>query len=155
MTTSDGGRCLILAALLLGAATLAPGAAVSAQGTPAGQKPTPTAVPVGGSQADALRPEGINRFLQGDAAGALAALEQALRLAREAGNRVGEGAALVYLGQVYESLDQYPRALDAYQQVLALARALGERPTEGAMLHESGRTLERLARYEDALDAQE
>jgi CHAT domain-containing protein len=128
---------------------------VQAQSAPTQQKPTPTAVPGGGSQADALRREGINRFLQGDAPGALAALEQALRLAREAGNRVGEGAALVYLGQAYESLDQYPRALDAYQQVLALARALGERPTEGAMLHESGRMLERLARYEEALDAQQ
>src|SRR3954453_22572184 len=112
---------LVLAALIVGGVTTGPGAAVSAQGEPPRPKATPTTGPAAGASADALRREGVARFLQGDTAGAQRALEEAARLAREAGNRVGEGAAQAYLGQVYESQDQYPRALDAYQQVLALA----------------------------------
>src|SRR4051812_44979339 len=100
---------LVLAALIVGGVATGPGIAVSAQGEPPGPKSTPTAGPAAGASADALRREGVTRFLQGDSAGAQRALEEAARLAREAGNRVGEGAALAYLGQVYESQDQYAR----------------------------------------------
>jgi tetratricopeptide (TPR) repeat protein len=57
--------------------------------------------------------------------------EQRLAIAREVGDRQGEGTALNGLGLAYAALGQPQRALDCYQQRLAIAREIGDLAGEG------------------------
>src|SRR5437660_1396800 len=56
--------------------------------------------------------------------------EQHLALAREVGDRQGEGNALGNLGIAYEKLGEPERAIAYYEQALDLARAIGDRRGE-------------------------
>ena len=56
---------------------------------------------------------------------------QHLVIAREIGNRRGEGIALGNLGTVYDSLGQYGTAIDFYEQYLAIAREIDDQRGEG------------------------
>ena len=53
--------------------------------------------------------------------------QQALAIARDIGDRQGEGAVLGNLGLCYDSLGDYRRAIDHHQQALAIARDIGDR----------------------------
>jgi hypothetical protein len=91
--------------------------AVSANGGPlAAQVPAPAGPR---EQAAALYDQGIALYLQGDVAGALRVLEQALPLLRQVGDRAREAATLANLGDAYEQQGDLAGALDYYQQAIA------------------------------------
>ena len=54
---------------------------------------------------------------------------------REIGDRIGEGAALGNLGVCYDSLGDYPRAIEYHQQRLAIYREIADRQGEGSGTH--------------------
>jgi tetratricopeptide (TPR) repeat protein len=60
--------------------------------------------------------------------------QQALAIAREAGDRGIESSALGSLGNSYADLGQTGRAVEHYQQALAIAREIGDRGSEGLWL---------------------
>ena len=57
--------------------------------------------------------------------------EQALDIAREIGDRRGEGADLGNLGNAYSDLGEARKAIEYYEQALAIAREIGDRRGEG------------------------
>jgi len=56
--------------------------------------------------------------------------EQALAIAREVGDRRGEGNRLGNLGNAYADLGQVAEAIGYYEQALAIAREIGDRRGE-------------------------
>src|SRR5204863_25595 len=66
--------------------------------------------------------------------------QQALAIAREAGDRGVESSALGSLGTSYATLGQTGRAIEHYQQVLAIARELGRPGGESGSLGGLGRS---------------
>ncbi len=59
------------------------------------------------------------------------------------------------LGNCYDSLGDYPRAIDQYEQLLALAREIGDRYVEGAALGNLGNCYYSLGDYPRAIDQHE
>ncbi|MBE9040788.1 tetratricopeptide repeat protein [Oscillatoriales cyanobacterium LEGE 11467] len=78
--------------------------------------------------------------------------QQYLAIAREIGNRNGEGTALGNLGVAYQFLGEYQRAIDFYQQHLAIAREIGDRNGEGTALGNLGLVYQSLREYQRAID---
>ncbi|WP_225886713.1 CHAT domain-containing protein [Leptolyngbya sp. PCC 6406] len=78
--------------------------------------------------------------------------EQDLAIAREIGDRAGEGITLGNLGVVYRNLGQYNRAIDLYEQHLAIAREIGDRAGEGRALGNLGNAYNSLGQYNRAID---
>jgi len=64
--------------------------------------------------------------------------EQHLKVAREIGDRHGEGAALGNLGNVYAALSEPRRAIELYEQVLVIDREIGDRRGESSTLVNTG-----------------
>ncbi|WP_298364746.1 tetratricopeptide repeat protein, partial [Azospirillum sp.] len=64
--------------------------------------------------------------------------EQALGIAREIGDRRGEGHHLVNLGLAHAALGEIRRAIDFHQHALAIAREIGDRRGEGRILGNLG-----------------
>ncbi|MGB3517256.1 MAG: tetratricopeptide repeat protein, partial [Elainellaceae cyanobacterium] len=60
--------------------------------------------------------------------------EQNLAIAREIGDRRGEGNALGGLGNAYDGLSQYAKAIEYHEQRLAIAREVGDCSEEGRAL---------------------
>jgi len=94
----------------------------------------------------------------GQVARAIEYHEAALAIAREIGDRQGEGAWLGNLGNAYSDLGQVARAIEYHEQALAISREIGDRRGEGADLGNLGlayRALGQVARaieyYEAAL----
>ena len=81
---------------------------------------------------------GICYYSLGDYRRAIDHHEQSLAIAREIGDRRGEGAALGNLGSCYSSLGDYRRAIDHHEQSLAIAREIGDRRGEGDALGNLG-----------------
>lgn len=77
--------------------------------------------------------------------------QQHLTIAREIGDRRGEGAALGGLGNVYRNLGKYEEALDFHQQQLVIAREIGDRNGEGTALINMGATQFKLKKYSESL----
>ncbi|MEK6324981.1 MAG: tetratricopeptide repeat protein, partial [Acidobacteriota bacterium] len=71
---------------------------------------------------------------------------------RELKDRAGEGGALNNLGNAYESLSRYEKAIEYYEQALAISRELKDRAGEGGALNNLGNTYRRLSRYEKAIE---
>ncbi len=65
-------------------------------------------------------------------------LQASLSAARETGDRGGEGAALINLGNAYVGLGQPRRAIEFYEQQLVIAREIGDRRWEGIALGNLG-----------------
>ena len=57
--------------------------------------------------------------------------EQHVQIAREIGDRGGEGNALGNLGVAYANLGEVRRAIGYYEQALQIAREIGDRRGEG------------------------
>jgi len=81
---------------------------------------------------------GIAYLAMGEARPAIAILEEALLIAREIGDRRGEGNALGNLGNAYAALGDARKAIEYYEQYLAIAREIGDRRGEGNALGNLG-----------------
>ncbi len=82
----------------------------------------------------------------GDARKAIEYYEQQLTIAREIGDRRGEGNALGNLGNAYADLGDSRKAIEYYEQHLTIAREIGDRRGEGADLGNLGAGLRRPGR---------
>jgi predicted ATPase len=78
-------------------------------------------------RAKALQASGILAHRQGDGAAAHARLEQALSMAREAGDKSSMARAFNGLGNVADDGSDYPAARSLYEQSLALYRELEDK----------------------------
>ncbi len=78
--------------------------------------------------------------------------QQRLTIAREIGDRRGEGNALGNLGNAYDSLGQYQLAIDYHQQRLTIAREIGDRRGEGNALGNLGIAYQSLGQYQQAIN---
>ena len=76
-----------------------------------------------------------------------------MNIAREIGNRNGEGNALGNLGLAYYSLGQYQQAIEFSQQSWNIAREIGDRNGEGTAWFNLGLSLEKINRESEALGA--
>ena len=76
---------------------------------------------------------------------------QHLEIARETGNRLGEGNALGNLGNAYKRLGEYGMAIVCFERHLEIARAAGDRRGEGADLANLSATVALLGNVRDAL----
>jgi tetratricopeptide (TPR) repeat protein len=97
-------------------------------------------------------------YLLGQFTRATDLFEQALAIARETGDRVGETSALGNLASCYGDLGQIPRAIELYEQALAGARETGNRGGEARWLDglaicyaALGQTARAIELYEQAL----
>jgi DNA-binding SARP family transcriptional activator/Tfp pilus assembly protein PilF len=79
--------------------------------------------------------------------------QQALAIARDTGNRAGELAALIDLGETYRLQGHYQQALDQYGLALAVARDTGNRASELDALTGLGHVHHLQGRYQQALDS--
>jgi tetratricopeptide (TPR) repeat protein len=84
--------------------------------------------------------------------------EQALKWAREAGDRQGEGVTVGNLGNCYYSLGQIARAIECYEQALAIDHEIGDRAGVGVDMgnlgncySDLGQTTRAIECYEEAL----
>ena len=79
-------------------------------------------------------------------------LTQALAIAREIGDRRGEGVRLGNLGLCHHYLGEYRQAIDLHTQALAIAREIGDRGGEGDALGNLGVCHQHLGEYRQAID---
>jgi tetratricopeptide (TPR) repeat protein len=77
--------------------------------------------------------------------------EQYLAIAREIGDRCGEGAALGNLGLAYAALGQVDQAIGSYEQQLAIAREIGDRRGAAFCSWNWGEALVKLGRLAEAM----
>jgi tetratricopeptide (TPR) repeat protein len=77
--------------------------------------------------------------------------EQALTIARETGDRNGEGTWLSGLGQCYIALGQTKRAITYFEQALTIARETGDPYREGACLSGLGQCYADLGQTKPAI----
>ena len=77
--------------------------------------------------------------------------QRSLAIAREIGDRQGEGVSLGSLGIAYFSLSEYERAIDFLQQGLTLAQSIGNRSAAGNLFNNLGRIFAELGQPELAI----
>ncbi|HEV2177593.1 MAG TPA: tetratricopeptide repeat protein [Terriglobia bacterium] len=82
-------------------------------------------------------------------------VEDALAAARQLKNRGAEGAHLGNLGNSYDSLGEYRRAIEYHEQALTIAREIGDRQGEGAVLGNLGNAYHSLGEYRRAIEYHE
>jgi len=95
---------------------------------------------------------GICHLSLGDYRRAVDLYTRALAIARETGNRRGEGSALGNLGGCHYSLGDYRLAIDLYTRALAIDRDIGNRQGEGNRLAGLGLCHYSLGDYRLAID---
>ena len=57
--------------------------------------------------------------------------EKRLKIAKEIGDRAGEGRAYGNLGNAYDSLGDYQKAIEYHEKHLKIAKEIGDRAGEG------------------------
>ena len=82
-------------------------------------------------------------------------LNSVLRAARRLNDRPGEAVALSNMGNAYDSLGEYRRAIEFHEQHLAIAREIGDRLGEGQALINMGNAYHSLGEYRRAIEFQE
>jgi tetratricopeptide (TPR) repeat protein len=82
-------------------------------------------------------------------------LEAGLAAARRLGHRSAEGAHLGNLGNAYQSLGEYRRAIEYYEQQLKITREVSDRRGEGNALGNLGSTYQSLGEYRRAIEYHE
>ena len=75
-----------------------------------------------------------------------------LFIAREIGDRRGEGGALGNLGNAYKNLGNYAEAIECHQQHLAIAHEIGDRRGEANALGNLGIAYKNLGNYAEAIE---
>ncbi|OYQ66127.1 hypothetical protein B9G53_05280 [Pseudanabaena sp. SR411] len=78
--------------------------------------------------------------------------QQSLAIAKQMGNRQGEGLVLGNLGNIYDSIGQPQKAIELFQQSLAIAKQLGDREGEGTMFLSLGNVYNSLGKYQEAIN---
>ena len=99
--------------------------------------------------------EGLQLYQQGTAESlrkAIAKLEEALNLYREARENAGQAVSLLALGRVYDDLGEKQKALEYYSQSLPLFRAVGDRTGEASTLNNIGLVYSELGEQQKALE---
>jgi tetratricopeptide (TPR) repeat protein len=86
----------------------------------------------------------------GDARKAIEFYEQYLSIAREIGDRRGEGNALGNLGNAYADFGDARKAIEFYEQQLIIVREIGDRRGEGNALANLGMAYKNLGEKEKA-----
>ncbi|MCS6282565.1 MAG: CHAT domain-containing protein, partial [Dolichospermum sp.] len=70
---------------------------------------------------------------------------------QEIGDRSGIGGSFNNIGFIYDSLGEYPKALEFYQQALDIRKKIGDRSGEANTLNNIGRIYDSLGQYLKAL----
>ena len=78
--------------------------------------------------------------------------EKFLKIATEVGDRDGEGAAYGFLGEAYQSLGDYRKAIEYHEKHLKIAIEIGNREGEGVAYHGIGVQFLFLEQTENAID---
>jgi tetratricopeptide (TPR) repeat protein len=104
------------------------------------------------ARADLLGKLGILHYSLGEVQRAIEYYQQALEIAREIGDRRGEGADLGNLGNAYSDLGEVQRAIEYYQQALEIAREIGDRRGEGNHLGNLGLAYRDLGEVQRAIE---
>jgi tetratricopeptide (TPR) repeat protein len=81
---------------------------------------------------------GIAYCVLGDAKKSINYYEQALKIAREIGDKCNEGGWLGDLGNSYRNLGNAKKAIEYYEQALLITRKIGDKRNEGATLGSLG-----------------
>ncbi|MEP6518334.1 CHAT domain-containing protein [Microcoleus vaginatus] len=125
-----------------------------AAATPVG-KVVQTAQTNSSDAAEKAENEGVQLYQQGTAEAkrsAIAKLEEALKLYRQAGDNRGQALSLLGLGKVYSELGEKQKALEYYSQSLPLFRAVGDRSGEATALNNIGVVYSALGEKQKALE---
>ncbi|MEO1348123.1 MAG: CHAT domain-containing protein [Cyanobacteria bacterium J06635_15] len=102
-------------------------------------------------EADRLFQQGLGQIRVNQYSQALTALQTALSLYRQLGDRQGEVDSLSNLGVAYYSLGDYDRAISLHEQSLAIERELDDHQGEASSLNNLGNAHERLGNYRQAI----
>lgn len=106
-------------------------------------------------QAANLGSLGLAYHALGEVRRALDLYQQAVFIAREIGERQGEGVWLGNLGSAYRDLGQPEQAIGIYTQALDIARETGDRRREGVWLGDLGSACHDLGHFEQATELYE
>jgi CHAT domain-containing protein/Flp pilus assembly protein TadD len=106
----------------------------------------------GSSEMTRMMKTGRQAFQAADYLKALAAWQQGLDAARNAGDRPSEAEFLDNLGLACDALGQYQRSLTFHEQALALYRELQDRAGQARVHHHLGLVQRHLSRYDPALE---
>lgn len=80
-------------------------------------------------------------------------IQQSLAIKQDIGDRNREANSLIGLGNAYNFLGEYQRAIEFYQQSLTITREIGDRNGEASSWFNLGLTLENVNRESDAVGA--
>ncbi|XP_067046747.1 tetratricopeptide repeat protein 28-like [Acropora muricata] len=81
--------------------------------------------------------------------------EKDLKIAKEIGDRAGEGRAYGNLGIVYKSLGDYQKAIEYHEKDLKIAKEIGDRAGEGRAYGNLGIVYKSLGDYQKAIEYHE
>ena len=77
---------------------------------------------------------------------------QHLSIAKEVGDRAGEGRAYGNLGNAYQSLGNFKQAIEYHHQHLSIAKEVGDRAGEGAAYGNLGNAYQSLGNFKQAIE---
>ena len=80
---------------------------------------------------------------------------QDLSIAKEVGDRAGEGRANFNLGNAYHSVGNFKRGIDHYEQHLSIAKEVGDRAGEGTVKGNLGTAYRSLGTFKRAIEYHE
>ena len=104
----------------------------------------------------ALLQEGQALELHGGVPGAIAKYNEILALSQgvqdEKQRQMIIGPVVSSLGNAYDSLGQYDKAIEHHNKALAIARKIGDRSGEGNCLGNLGSAYNRLGQYDKAIE---
>ena len=75
-----------------------------------------------------------------------------MKIAKEIGDRAGEGGGYGSLGNAYDSLGDYQKAIEYQEKYLKIATEIGDRKGEGNAYHNIGNAYFSLEQFENAAD---
>ena len=75
-----------------------------------------------------------------------------MKLAKQIGNKAGEGAAYGNLGNAYESLGDFKKAIEYHEKDLKMAKEFGNRAGEGGAYGNFGNAYQSLGDYQKAIE---
>ena len=78
-----------------------------------------------------------------------------MKIAKEIGDRAGEGRAYGSLGNAYQSLSDYHKAIEYHQKLLKIAKEVGDRAGERAGYGNLGNSYHSLGDYQKAIEYDE